>query len=239
MDSNSTTKRNSNWSKDETMLLLQLIKEKKKIIKGKFSPDLTIKDKREAWQYITNSLNATFPGIHRQREQVEKKWHNLLSKSKKSITTRRHLFNQTGGGPPAPGDGDADPIMEGIEKILGKDNVTVTGFQCKHPMDMSNILLGAAVPTTSNDVVELHVGEVGELPEATAPPEVADVRELMDFPPATRIDSATSAMINTGDPRAVASLIQDMREAYQAQRDAYQAQRETWKAIENYYKRKT
>ncbi|KAK4316571.1 hypothetical protein Pmani_012273 [Petrolisthes manimaculis] len=91
----------------------------------------------------------------------------------------------------------------------------------------------------SNDVVELHVGEVGELPEATAPPEVADVRELMDFPPATRIDPATSAMINTGDPRAVASLIQDMREAYQAQRDAYQAQRETWKAIENYYKRKT
>ncbi|KAK4316352.1 hypothetical protein Pmani_012481 [Petrolisthes manimaculis] len=90
-----------------------------------------------------------------------------------------------------------------------------------------------------NDVVGLHVGEVGELPEATAPPEVADVRELMDFPPATRIDPATSAMINTGDPRAVASLIQDMREAYQAQRDAYQAQRETWKAIENYYKRKT
>ncbi|KAK4324881.1 hypothetical protein Pmani_004531 [Petrolisthes manimaculis] len=130
MDSNSTTKRNANWSKDETMLLLQLIEEKKKIIKGKFSPDLTIRDKREAWQYITNSLNTTFPGIHRQREQVEKKWHNLLSKGKKAITTRRRLFNQTGGGPPAPGDGDDDPVLEGIEKILGKENVTFSGFKC-------------------------------------------------------------------------------------------------------------
>ncbi|KAK4298331.1 hypothetical protein Pmani_029314 [Petrolisthes manimaculis] len=214
------------------MLLLQLIEEKKKIIKGKFSPDLTIRDKREAWQYITNSLNITFPGIHRQREQVEKKWHNLLSKGKKDITTRRRLFNQTGGGPPAPGDGDDDPVLEGIEKILGKENVTFSGFKCNHPMDLSNILLGAAVPSTSDDVVELHVGEVGELPVATAPPEVADVRELVDFPPATRIDPTTSALINTGDPRDIASLIQDMRQAYQAQRDA-------WKSIDNYYKRKT
>lgn len=65
------SKRTSNWSKNEVMLLRQLIEEEKKIIKGKFSPDLTIKDKRPAWQYITNSLN-TVSGVHRQREQIEK-----------------------------------------------------------------------------------------------------------------------------------------------------------------------
>ena len=41
-------KRTANWSSDEIMELLRLIEDKKTIIKGKFSPTLTVKQKRDA-----------------------------------------------------------------------------------------------------------------------------------------------------------------------------------------------
>ena len=46
MDTPRSTPRTQNWSKDEVLLLLRLVKERKDIIKGKFSPMLTIKHKR-------------------------------------------------------------------------------------------------------------------------------------------------------------------------------------------------
>ena len=56
MDTPRSTTRTQNWSKDEVLLLLRLVKERKDIIKGKFSPMLTIKHKREAWWQITEAL---------------------------------------------------------------------------------------------------------------------------------------------------------------------------------------
>lgn len=100
MDMSSETpksKRTLNWNKDEIAYLLKLIEERKKIIKGKFSPTLTVKHKKEAWQEITDALNATVPDSHRRtKEQVEKKWHNIMSSAKKSIYERKRKFNQTG-----------------------------------------------------------------------------------------------------------------------------------------------
>lgn len=46
---------------------------------------------------------------------------------------------------PDPGAGGNDPVVEGIEKILGKDNVTFTGIISNHPMDSSKLLDDAAV----------------------------------------------------------------------------------------------
>lgn len=88
--------RTQNWSKDEVLMLLRLIRERKDTIKGKFTATLTIRHKREAWPQITEALNAAFPGRDRQKEQVEKKWQNLLCKVKKDISARRRLYNQTG-----------------------------------------------------------------------------------------------------------------------------------------------
>ena len=81
METPRSTQRTQIWSKDEVLLLLRLVEERKDIIKGKFSPILTIKHKREAWRQIT--LNAAFPACERDRDQVEKKWQNLLCKGKK------------------------------------------------------------------------------------------------------------------------------------------------------------
>ena len=82
METPRSTQRTQNWSKYE-VLLMRLVKERKDIIKGKFSPILTIKHNREAWRQITGALNAAFPACERNRDQVEKKWQNLLCKGKK------------------------------------------------------------------------------------------------------------------------------------------------------------
>ena len=82
---NHDTKRIVNWSKVEVYLLLQLIKERKGIIKGKVSPNLTIQHKRQAWVEVTRNLNAAFPSVCRTKKQVEKKWLNILTKWKRGL----------------------------------------------------------------------------------------------------------------------------------------------------------
>lgn len=91
-----TQRRSSNWSKDEVIYLIQRIEERKNVIKGKFGPNLTIKNKREAWQEITDALNAAYPRGNRSVAQVEKKWQNIASKGKNDIHARKRLYNQTG-----------------------------------------------------------------------------------------------------------------------------------------------
>lgn len=48
-------------------------------------------------------------------------------------------FLQEVHGPPEPGAGGNDPVMEGIEKMIGKDNVTLEGLPNDHPEDTSLI----------------------------------------------------------------------------------------------------
>ena len=88
----STPKRTPNWSKEEVALLLELVKERKDIIKGKLSPTLSTKDKRRAWCEIVTLLNSAFLLLRRTREQAEKKRQNLLTKAKEDVNCALMLW---------------------------------------------------------------------------------------------------------------------------------------------------
>lgn len=85
----STRKRRPNWTDQECLLLAQLMQERKDIIRGKCSTGVLIMDKRQAWEEIAQHINSAFPQIQRTVSDCNKKWENLLAKSREEIKRQR------------------------------------------------------------------------------------------------------------------------------------------------------
>ncbi|XP_030271960.1 uncharacterized protein LOC115581168 [Sparus aurata] len=119
------SKRKPNWREEETLLLVELVEERKLIIKGKFSPTLTSHDKKQAWEDISNQLNTSQTFSHRSPADCEKKWYNVLSKSRSEIAAFKACSMRTGGGPPGK---DLSAVAEVVQRILGEDNPSISGL---------------------------------------------------------------------------------------------------------------
>ncbi|KAM9859934.1 uncharacterized protein ACBR49_014425 [Aulostomus maculatus] len=89
----SSRKRRPNWTDQECLLLAQLMQERKDIIRGKCCTGVSIQDKRQAWEEIAQAINAAFPQIQRTVADCNKKWENLLAKSREEIKRQKR---QTG-----------------------------------------------------------------------------------------------------------------------------------------------
>ena len=91
-----TRKRRPNWTDQECLLLAQLMQERKDIIRGKCSTGVLIMDKRQAWEEIAQHINSAFPQIKRTVSDCNKKWENLLAKSREEIKRQRRQAQSTG-----------------------------------------------------------------------------------------------------------------------------------------------
>ncbi|XP_044205354.1 uncharacterized protein LOC122980953 [Thunnus albacares] len=85
----SSRKRRPNWTDQECLLLAQLMQERKDIIRGKCSTGVSIQDKRQAWEEIAQAINNAFPQIQRTVSDCNKKWENLLAKSREEIKRQK------------------------------------------------------------------------------------------------------------------------------------------------------
>ena len=53
--------RKKNWSDNEITTMIDFVESKIEVVKGKFSPSLTLLHKHRAWEEITNTyVNITF-----------------------------------------------------------------------------------------------------------------------------------------------------------------------------------
>ncbi|XP_044037060.1 myb/SANT-like DNA-binding domain-containing protein 4 [Siniperca chuatsi] len=89
-------KRRPNWTDQECLLLAQLMQERKDIIRGKCSTGVSIQDKRQAWEEIAQAINTAFPQIQRTVSDCNKKWENLLAKSREEIKRQRRQAGTEG-----------------------------------------------------------------------------------------------------------------------------------------------
>ncbi|XP_048248922.1 uncharacterized protein LOC124125914 [Haliotis rufescens] len=88
-------KRKPNWTKEEVLLLTELVKANVHVLEGKFGPGVTSARRQEAWQVITATLNSS--GSHpRTKEEVEKKWKNVKSQAKHKYSEFGKLTKGTG-----------------------------------------------------------------------------------------------------------------------------------------------
>ncbi|XP_034095504.1 uncharacterized protein LOC117561934 [Gymnodraco acuticeps] len=92
----SSRKRRPNWTDQECLLLAMLMQEKKDVIRGKCSTGITIQDKRKGWEEITQAINEAFPLFQRTVSDCNKKWENLMSKSREEIKRHRSQSNTEG-----------------------------------------------------------------------------------------------------------------------------------------------
>ncbi|XP_062613578.1 uncharacterized protein LOC134275315 [Saccostrea cucullata] len=121
----SQTKRKPNWNADETLTLTNLVDENKNILRGKLGPTLTSDMKARTWQSIAQTLTAMGVGPARTAAEVEKKWHNIFSKSKSEISDHRRGTTGTGGGPPPKA---LSAIAEAVSSVVGENNTCLTGI---------------------------------------------------------------------------------------------------------------
>ncbi|XP_076005956.1 uncharacterized protein LOC143000497 [Genypterus blacodes] len=89
LEAMSSRKRRPNWTDQECLLLAQLMQERREIIRGKCSTGVSIQEKRQAWEEITQAINATFPQMQRTVSDCNKKWENLLAKSREEIKRQK------------------------------------------------------------------------------------------------------------------------------------------------------
>jgi len=82
-------RRRPNWTDQESLLLAQLIQERKEIVRGKNSTGVSIQDKRHAWEEIVQTINDAFPQGQRTVSDCNKKWENLLTKAREDIKRQK------------------------------------------------------------------------------------------------------------------------------------------------------
>ncbi|XP_048738819.1 uncharacterized protein LOC125653405 [Ostrea edulis] len=119
------TKRKPNWNADETLALASLVEENKHILRGKLGPTLTSEMKHRTWQSIAERLAAMGVGPARTAVEVEKKWHNVFSKSKSEISDHRRVVTGTGGGPPPK---PLSAVATTVCGVVGEDNACLSGI---------------------------------------------------------------------------------------------------------------
>ncbi|XP_046556163.1 uncharacterized protein LOC124265414 [Haliotis rubra] len=115
---------------------------------------------------ITDTLNSSITH-KRTRDEVEKKWKNLKSSSKKTYSKFRQQTIATGGGPPPT---PVSPVTDAVVEAIGRDNVSLTGISdsCDSTaLQLLDAITSRESPIMVSDEVQDMVN-VYHLPEKTA-----------------------------------------------------------------------
>ena len=91
--------RSSNYTDGERDLLADLVRERP-IINSRSNSTESVREKNEAWQYVTQAFNAKGTGCVRSADSLKKQYDNMKQKAKKHQSLERMYLGKTGGGPP-------------------------------------------------------------------------------------------------------------------------------------------
>ena len=113
----SVKSRAKNFSAEEIALLVDLVQENKPSLFGALSPSLTSEEKVNIWEDIAQKLSQA-NGTVRTKDDVSKKWSNILAKHKPIISDKLSSIRKTGGGSP---EGNLSEMELKIKSIKGKE----------------------------------------------------------------------------------------------------------------------
>ena len=109
--------RSKNFSTEEVHCLVDLLQEHKSQLFGSFSASFTFEEKNIVWDEVASKLSSLY-GVTRTRDDILKKWSNLLSKYKPLIADKLASIRKTGGGPPG---AELTALEDKIRSIKGKE----------------------------------------------------------------------------------------------------------------------
>lgn len=126
-------KRCANFSLNEKIMCLNVIKKYKHIIESKETGALSWKEKEHTWKMIEREFNA-HSDTYRSLDVIKRFYTNKKKDTRKCAANNRAEYFGTGGGAPIPATIVKDPTFELTLDILNKK--TVVGLENKFDSDM-------------------------------------------------------------------------------------------------------
>lgn len=120
MECNSKRQRASNFTKEEKMNLLNIIKQYKHIIENKETGATYWKTKEETWKKVQSEFNST-SNTFRPAEVLKRFYNNIKKETRKSAGVQNRARNKTGGGQCVKV--EDDPIFNLTLDIINKKSV--------------------------------------------------------------------------------------------------------------------
>lgn len=92
--------RSANFSDEECIIMVNLVKENEKIIECKKTDVTTIKDKENCWEKVTDMFNSESGVRRRTCKELRMKYENIKRSLKRKIAANKMEVMRTGGGIP-------------------------------------------------------------------------------------------------------------------------------------------
>ena len=129
-------------SKQQKLLLAQLVKEHKMIVLAPFSSTVTKKVKQESWEKIQKQLNGVGANIDSAKTLRDVLWVNI----RKATLTKVIESKKTGAG----GSGELTELDETVLDVLGRENANIEPMK----VEDSDIVFGEEIVITTTPSVE-------------------------------------------------------------------------------------
>ena len=128
-------------SKQQKLLLAQLVKEHKLIVLAPFSSTVTKKVKQEAWEKIHRQLNGVGANIDSAKTLRDVLWANIRRATLKKVSESK----KTGAG----GSGELTELDETVLDVLGRESTNLEPVK----VDDSDIVFGEEIVVTTTPSV--------------------------------------------------------------------------------------
>lgn len=122
--------RSTNFSAEETNLLISLIETKKNIIENKKSDASTWQDKEKAWKDIEKAFNSASGAVFRDHKHLKLKYEAIKRDTRKKSAMVRAERYKTGGGTST-----APPLTPVQEKVKSMILLSVEGNESQFDSD--------------------------------------------------------------------------------------------------------
>ena len=132
-------------SKQQKLLLAQLVRDHKIIFLAQFSSKVTKKAKQEAWETIRTQLNGVGANIDSAKTLRDVLWANIRRSTLKKVTESK----TTGSG----GSGELTELDETVLDILGRESANIEPVK----VEDSDIVYGEEIIVTTNPSAEGNI----------------------------------------------------------------------------------
>ena len=125
-------------SKQEKLLLAQLVRNHKIIVLAPFSSTVTKKAKQEAWETIRTQLNGIGENIDSPKTHRDDLWVNIRRSTLKKVSESK----KTGSG----GSGELTELHETVLDVLGRESANIEPVK----VEDSDIVFGEEIVVTTD-----------------------------------------------------------------------------------------
>lgn len=127
--------RSSNFSEDEKIIALGIIKKYKNILESKETGGNSWKEKEKCWDKIQKEFSSQSSNSYRTTDVLKRFYANTKRETRKKAANLKHVFRQTGGGP-APPVKINDPIFDLTLELINQKSVF--GLENQFDSDVSS-----------------------------------------------------------------------------------------------------